>query len=269
MKTSIVVADGTFPTNTAALLGSFDFVAARASEIGFDAMQLTVNNPAEVDLCALQHAMVKHGISVSSIATGRGYTVDGLCLASGDPYNRKAAVQRMKEHMDLGAEIGFEKAFIGAFRGWTKDAGGSQSYLHAIRESLFVLVDYGEKKNVDIVFLSDIPATALSKPQFRTLDDFVRNRGGALFLSGGIRSFASGEYPGSDLESILPVRSDYTPDRNEGGTAICFLIDRSGSMKGEKLSFAKSAVTEAMTLLSGKDRVGIIAFDQNPEVVVP
>ena len=124
-------------------------------------------------------------------------------------------------------------------------------------------------ENVDIVFLSDIPATALSKPQFRTLDDFVRNRGGALFLSGGIRSFASGEYPGSDLESILPVRSDYTPDRNEGETAICFLIDRSGSMKGEKLRFAKSAVSEAMTLLSGKDRVGIIAFDQKPEVVVP
>ena len=124
-------------------------------------------------------------------------------------------------------------------------------------------------KNVDVVFLSDIPAASLNKRQFRVLDDYVRNRGFALFVTGGPHSFAAGQYADSELESILPVRADYTPDRNDGESAICFLIDRSGSMKGEKLRYAKSALAEAFKLLSGKDRMGVIAFDQSPEVILP
>ncbi|MBR2695193.1 MAG: VWA domain-containing protein [Thermoguttaceae bacterium] len=124
-------------------------------------------------------------------------------------------------------------------------------------------------KSFDIIFLSDIPAESLNPRQFRTLDDNVRNRGSALFVTGGPHSFAVGQYAGSDLESILPVRADYTPDQSDGNSAICFLIDRSGSTKGEKLRYAKSALTEALRLLSGKDRMGVIAFDQSPEVILP
>jgi len=155
MKFSVVVADGTFTTNTAALLGSYDSVASRAKEIGFDAIQLTVNKPSEVDLDSLQTAMSKYNIAVSSIATGRGYTVDGLCLASGDQENRRAAVQRMKEHIDLGTKLGHAKAVVGAIRGWMRDAGGHDAYLHQLRESMLELADYGEKKNVEIVFESN------------------------------------------------------------------------------------------------------------------
>lgn len=121
----------------------------------------------------------------------------------------------------------------------------------------------------DAIFLTDIPATSLSPPQIELLDDYVRNGGGALFLTGGTRSFANGEYGDSDLELILPVRSDYTADQDGAETAICFLIDRSGSMKGEKLNYAKSAVIEALNLLSGRDRTGVIVFDQAPQVIVP
>jgi len=155
MKYSIVVADGTFSTNTAALLGTFDSVAGRAADIGFQAIQLTVNKPSEVNIKELQTAMARHSIAVSSIATGRGYTVDGLCLSSGNYENRMAAVHRMKEHMDLGAEIGNAKAVIGAIRGWAKDAGGREAYIKQLRESLLELVEYGEKKNIEIVFESN------------------------------------------------------------------------------------------------------------------
>ena len=124
-------------------------------------------------------------------------------------------------------------------------------------------------QNTDIVFLADIPATSLSSNQTFVLEDYVRNRGGALFVTGGVHSFSAGQYSDSDLETILPVRSDYTPDQNSGEIAICFLIDRSGSMKGEKIRYAKSALTEALELLSGKDRMAIIAFDQSPDLILP
>ena len=152
MKNSVVIADGTFKTNTAPLLGSFDAVAAAASDIGFDGLQLTVNKPSEVDLVALERALAKYDLVVSSIATGRGYTVDGLCLASGDLENRMGAVQRMKEHIDLGSRLGGARAVVGAIRGWTREAGSPEAYLSCLRDSLLELADYGEKKNVDIVF---------------------------------------------------------------------------------------------------------------------
>ena len=129
--------------------------------------------------------------------------------------------------------------------------------------------DFDSMGKYDAIFLTDIPATSLSQPQIKLLDDYVRNRGGALFLTGGTRSFASGGYGDSELELILPVRSDYTADQDGSETAICFLIDRSGSMKGEKLNYAKSAVIETLNLLSGRDRTGVIVFDQSPQVVVP
>lgn len=168
MKTSVVVADGTFSTNTAPLLGSYERVAAEAAAIGFDALQLTVNKPAEVDLTVLTRALVKHGLVVSSIATGRGYTVDGLCLASGDRDNRLGAVQRMKEHIDLGHELGGARAVVGAIRGWTREAGSKEAYLSCLRESLLELADYGEKKNVDIVFEAN---DHLETDQLLNIDD--------------------------------------------------------------------------------------------------
>lgn len=44
MKSSVVVADGTFPINIAPLLGPIEEVARRAAEIGYDAIALTVQN---------------------------------------------------------------------------------------------------------------------------------------------------------------------------------------------------------------------------------
>ena len=50
MKTSVVIADGTFATNTAPILGPTVQAMRRAAQIGYDAVSLTVNEPEKLDV---------------------------------------------------------------------------------------------------------------------------------------------------------------------------------------------------------------------------
>lgn len=51
--------------------------------------------------------------------------------------------------------------------------------------------------------------------------------------------------------------------------ALLLCVDRSGSMSGTKLSMAQQAAVAAARTLSPEDRVGVIAFDDDAEWVVP
>src|SRR5262249_42302366 len=50
---------------------------------------------------------------------------------------------------------------------------------------------------------------------------------------------------------------------------VSLVIDKSGSMTGPKIEQAKEAAILALSRLSPRDRVSIIAFDHRVEVVVP
>jgi Ca-activated chloride channel homolog len=50
---------------------------------------------------------------------------------------------------------------------------------------------------------------------------------------------------------------------------LSLVIDRSGSMKGEKLHYAKQAAAHLVDLLEKSDRVGIVMYDTNIDVVSP
>lgn len=152
MKTSAVAADGTFPTNTAPLLGSIEEVARRASELGFDGLSLTVNRPEDVDVERILRACGQYGVSISGLATGRIYTVDGFSLGSGDEENRGEAVRRMLAHAQLCAQLGGAKLIVGAIRGWTRDAGGREAYERQFRKSMEAIVSRAEELGIQVVF---------------------------------------------------------------------------------------------------------------------
>jgi Ca-activated chloride channel homolog len=69
----------------------------------------------------------------------------------------------------------------------------------------------------------------------------------------------------SELGDILPVQS-----HSEGGKAIIFLIDVSGSMESDnRLKMAKKGVQEALETLSDDDMVGVTSFSDDVEIVKP
>jgi len=151
MKTSVVVADGTFATNTAPLLGPIEEVIRQAAEIGYDAVSLTVNRPEDVETDCILTACRQYGIAVSGLATGRIYTVDGFSLGAGDESSRLEAVNRMLGHAEICAKLGGAKLIVGAIRGWTKDAGSREAYVKQFRKSMETLVARGEELEVQVL----------------------------------------------------------------------------------------------------------------------
>jgi sugar phosphate isomerase/epimerase len=150
MRTSVVVADASFQGVTAPLIGSWEEVLRQASEIGFDAVQLTVNRPVDVPVKRLLMGLRQYGLVVSSIATGLGYTLDGLSLGNADEEKRLAAARRMKEHISLAARLGGAKVIIGAIRGRASDSGSLDIFDGQFRKSLDELLFDAEQKCIDL-----------------------------------------------------------------------------------------------------------------------
>jgi Ca-activated chloride channel family protein len=120
----------------------------------------------------------------------------------------------------------------------------------------------------DLVILSDVAQTFVGPAQMAAIESYVRDLGGGFIMAGGENSFGAGGYTGSRLEKLLPVRFETEKKRDQPGLALALVIDRSGSMTGEKLELAKDASKATAELLGADDLLGVIAFDSQPTAVV-
>jgi uncharacterized membrane protein/uncharacterized protein YegL len=116
-------------------------------------------------------------------------------------------------------------------------------------------------QNYELLILSNVPATALSLRQMEVARTYVQDLGGGLIMIGGDQSFGLGGYYKTVLEEILPVRSDFEKEKDKPSLAMVLVIDKSGSMGGEKIEMAKEAARSAVALLGPSDKVGVIAFE--------
>lgn len=121
--------------------------------------------------------------------------------------------------------------------------------------------DMAELQGFECLILSNVPATAMSMRQMDVIRTYVQDLGGGLVMLGGDQSFGLGGYYRTQLEEILPVRSNFEKEREKPSLAMVLVIDKSGSMGGEKIELAKDAARAAVELLSPRDSVGVIAFD--------
>lgn len=150
MKTSVVIADGTFPTATAPLLGSVEAVFSQAAQLGYDAVSVTVNHPDDVEVEAILFAMERYGIKVSGLATGRICGADGFSISSADEINRTEAVNRMLGHLDICKKLD-AKLIIGTVRGRVAVAGDWQTYEKQFRKSMAVILEKAERLGVKVM----------------------------------------------------------------------------------------------------------------------
>ena len=150
MKTSVVIADGTFPTATAPLLGSIDEVFHQAAKLGYDAVSVTVNHPADVDTEGILAAMERYGIKVSGLATGRICGADGYSISSADEDNRRQAVARLLGHVEICAKLD-AKLIIGTVRGRTAVAGDRETYEKQFRTSMSEILKRAEALGVKVM----------------------------------------------------------------------------------------------------------------------
>lgn len=116
-------------------------------------------------------------------------------------------------------------------------------------------------QNYELLILSNVPATAMSTRQMNNIRTYVQELGGGLVMIGGDQAFGLGGYYKTTIEEILPVRSDFEKEKEKPSLAMILVIDKSGSMGGQKIEMAKDAAKAAVELLGPKDKVGVIAFD--------
>lgn len=126
----------------------------------------------------------------------------------------------------------------------------------------------------DSVLLDNVRADQITPEQMRLLQSGVRDLGLGLLMVGGEESFTAGGWRGTPVEEALPVRMEVKRRREEPEMALVLLIDHSGSMTGalaqdEKLTYAKQAAQGVASTLRPDDELGVAAFDDLPQWVVP
>lgn len=150
-KNSVVVAPAHLPGAPAPLKGTIAETVGNAAAIGYDAVQVTVNRPAEFDLAAAARALAETGIRVSSIATGGAYSIDGICLGHRDEAIRQAAVARIREHVDLAVELGNARVVLGLIRGRFADGGTPAAYMDLYTDSVAACVSHAADRGIVLV----------------------------------------------------------------------------------------------------------------------
>lgn len=132
--------------------------------------------------------------------------------------------------------------------------------------SLEVLADYRQ------LILTGGELASYTLTDIESLDHFARQLGGGvLFVNGEqeVRGFGQG-----GIEELLPVQFDTPEKTGEASLAIVYLLDRSSSMRSrvdgvEKIDVLKEATIASINLLEEESQVGIIAFDEDFEWVLP
>ncbi|MCA9041433.1 MAG: VWA domain-containing protein, partial [Planctomycetaceae bacterium] len=116
-------------------------------------------------------------------------------------------------------------------------------------------------QNYEAILISNVPATDLSTHKMDIIRTYVSELGGGLIMLGGDQSFGLGGYYKTVIEEVLPVRSDFEKEKEKPSLAMVLIIDKSGSMGGQKIELAKEAAVSAVELLGPRDQIGVIAFE--------
>ncbi|MCL2816026.1 MAG: sugar phosphate isomerase/epimerase [Oscillospiraceae bacterium] len=135
------------------LRGSIDAVCAEAAEIGYDAIELHLREPARYDAAQIKKTAGSYNLAVCAIANGMEYTIGGLCLIDDDQKKRGLAMARMLEHADLAAMLG-ARLIVGMMRGNIPKGGDLAKYQKRFELALAQICEYAEKKRVLVVIES-------------------------------------------------------------------------------------------------------------------
>ena len=184
------------------------------------------------------------------------------------------------ESMPLNNALGAVQRVVGAPRVLVvSTSAGNVGYLPTALQSGGATVEVGTPAALpsdlagmaayDAIVLADVPSYALPVGSMELLERYVRELGRGLVMTGGPDAFGLGGYADTPVEKALPVYMDLKGRGRQPRVAMMLVIDKSGSMSGEKMEMAKEAAARSVKLLNPEDQAGVIAFDSVPQWVSP
>jgi 5-keto-L-gluconate epimerase len=150
MKLAITAVKDAAPLAPFVLRGDFPDAIRQAAEIGFDAVELHIADPAEVDAEEILQACKESRVSISSIGTGLAFLRDGVTLTNPSETVRRDALERIKAFIALGAKFGCV-VIIGLIKGQVRDVGDRSLFEARFTEALNTCLAIAEAAGVTLV----------------------------------------------------------------------------------------------------------------------
>ena len=97
--------------------GDLEMAFSVAQELGFDGIEVSVADPEEISISKLKDLVDNYPIGISAVATGGVAVRDGLIFSSAEESIRKAAIQRIKKHIEF-ASLFKAVVVVGLVKGW-------------------------------------------------------------------------------------------------------------------------------------------------------
>ena len=119
----------------------------------------------------------------------------------------------------------------------------------------------------DAVVLADVPATAMTSQQMEWLKQYVLEFGGGIAMLGAENTYGLGGYYKTPVEEVLPLISRFEKEKENPSLAIALVMDKSGSMQGLPIELARQAAKASVEVLSGRDQIGVVGFDGQPQII--
>lgn len=120
----------------------------------------------------------------------------------------------------------------------------------------------------DSIVFSNVSAHMTTSQQMEVIERAVKDFGVGFIMTGGDQSFGVGGYFKTPIERLLPVNMDLKGKKELPSLGLSIVLDKSGSMMGNKIALAREAAARSVELLREKDTLGVIAFDSSPWQVV-
>ena len=101
----------------ALLSGSFEQKLEKAAVLGYDAVELMVGRPEELDPKKIRKQLRDVNLAVSAVGSGPVFMVDGLTLLASDLEVCDRAQERLFDLLEFSAEVEARTVTVGSFRG--------------------------------------------------------------------------------------------------------------------------------------------------------
>jgi len=123
--------------------GNFKANLNKAVEFGYEGVELFVGEPHRLDAKRVKKLVRAQGLEVPAVGTGLVYTRHGLSFTSSDRRIREKAVERVKDYIKLGNQLG-SNVIIGSVKGrCEKCEGGWANLRDCLMRSARVASNYG------------------------------------------------------------------------------------------------------------------------------
>ncbi|GIP29458.1 VWA domain-containing protein [Paenibacillus sp. J23TS9] len=121
----------------------------------------------------------------------------------------------------------------------------------------------------DSIVFNNVSADQVGERKMEMIEQAVKSYGIGFMMAGGEDSYGMGGYFKTPIERVLPVSMELEGKRQIPSLGLILVIDRSGSMSGDKMEMAKEAAIRTVQMLRSRDTVGVLAFDSSNWWVVP